>query len=55
MGARASRHYCPSKTQQYLRSYFPPERVKKALAGKGEFIGTVLAALLGTITPTVTN
>ncbi len=34
-----------------IRSYFPPERVKKALAGKGEFMATVLAALLGTITP----
>jgi uncharacterized membrane protein YraQ (UPF0718 family) len=34
-----------------IRSYFPPDRVKKALAGKGEFAGTVLAALLGTITP----
>src|ERR1035437_9202732 len=34
-----------------IRSYFPPERVKKALAGKGEFMGTVLAALLGTIPP----
>ena len=34
-----------------IRSYFPPERVKRALAGKGEFAGTVLAALLGTVTP----
>ena len=34
-----------------IRSYFPPEKVKKAVAGKGEFAGTVLAALLGTVTP----
>jgi hypothetical protein len=26
-----------------IRSYFPPERVKRALAGKGEPPGTVLA------------
>ncbi len=34
-----------------IRSYFPPERVKRALSGKGEFAGTGLAALLGTVTP----
>jgi uncharacterized membrane protein YraQ (UPF0718 family) len=34
-----------------IRSYFPPERVKKVASGKGEFVGTVLAALLGTVTP----
>ncbi len=34
-----------------LRSYFPPERVKKVVSGKGELLGTVLAALLGTVTP----
>jgi len=34
-----------------LRSYFPPERVKAALTGRGQFVGTVLAALLGTVTP----
>jgi len=34
-----------------IRSYFPPERVKKLLSGKGEFLGTVFAALLGTVTP----
>ncbi len=34
-----------------VRSYFPPERVKRVVAGKGEFVGTVLAALLGTVTP----
>jgi uncharacterized membrane protein YraQ (UPF0718 family) len=35
----------------FIRSYFPPERVKKVLAGKNEFTGTVLGALLGTVTP----
>ncbi|HET9060491.1 MAG TPA: permease [Acidimicrobiales bacterium] len=34
-----------------IRSYFPPERVKKVVAGRSEFAGTVLAALLGTLTP----
>ena len=34
-----------------IRSYFPPEKVKKVVAGKGELLGTVLAALLGTVTP----
>ncbi len=34
-----------------IRSYFPPQRVKAALVGKGEFTGTVLAALLGVVTP----
>lgn len=34
-----------------IRSYFPPERVKKVVSGKGEFLGTVLAALLGVVTP----
>ncbi len=34
-----------------IRSYFPPERVRRLLAGKGELGGTALAALLGTVTP----
>jgi uncharacterized membrane protein YraQ (UPF0718 family) len=34
-----------------IRSYFPPERVRRLLAGKGELTGTVFAALLGTVTP----
>jgi uncharacterized membrane protein YraQ (UPF0718 family) len=34
-----------------IRSYFPPERVKRLLAGRGEFPGTVLASLLGVVTP----
>ena len=34
-----------------IRSYFPPQRVKAAMAGRGEFTGTVLAALLGIVTP----
>lgn len=34
-----------------IRSYFPPERVKRLLARRGEFPGTVMAALLGVVTP----
>ncbi len=34
-----------------IRSYFPPERTRKFLAGKSLFIGHVLAALLGVVTP----
>ncbi len=34
-----------------LRSYFPPERTKKLLAHKKVFIGNILAALLGVVTP----
>lgn len=34
-----------------IRSYFPPERTKKALSHKKEFIGNILAALLGVVTP----
>jgi uncharacterized membrane protein YraQ (UPF0718 family) len=33
------------------RSYFPPERTKRLLSHKKEFIGNVLAALLGVVTP----
>src|SRR5512147_2640377 len=34
-----------------VRSYFPPERTKKILTHKKEFIGNILAALLGIVTP----
>ena len=34
-----------------IRSYFPPERVRRALAARGEHVGTVMAALLGVVTP----
>lgn len=34
-----------------LRSFVTPEKTRKFLVGKNEFIGNILAALLGTITP----
>jgi len=34
-----------------IRSYFPPERTRKILSHKREFIGNILAALLGIVTP----
>ena len=34
-----------------IRSYFPPERTKKILSHKKEFIGNVTASLLGIVTP----
>ncbi|WP_045573318.1 permease [Desulfosporosinus sp. I2] len=34
-----------------IRSFFPPERTKKILSHKREFIGNILAALLGIVTP----
>ncbi len=34
-----------------IRSYFPPERTKKILSHKKQFIGNILAALLGIVTP----
>ncbi len=34
-----------------IRSYFPPEKTKRILSHKREFIGNILAALLGTVTP----
>lgn len=34
-----------------IRSYFPPEKTKKILSHKAEFIGNILAALLGIVTP----
>jgi hypothetical protein len=35
----------------FLRSYFPPERVRAALAGRGTVGGTVAAAAFGVVTP----
>jgi len=34
-----------------IRGFFPPEKVRGALAGRGEFAGTVGAASLGIVTP----
>lgn len=34
-----------------IRSFFPPEKVKNILAHKSEFIGNILASLLGIVTP----
>jgi len=34
-----------------IRSFFPPEKVKKVLAGKSEFTGNILASSLGIVTP----
>jgi uncharacterized membrane protein YraQ (UPF0718 family) len=34
-----------------IRSYFPPERTKRILSHKRIFIGNILAALLGIVTP----
>ncbi len=34
-----------------IQSYFPPERTKRILSHKREFIGNILAALLGVVTP----
>ncbi len=34
-----------------IRSYFPPEKTKHILSHKKEFIGNILAALLGIVTP----
>lgn len=34
-----------------VRSFFPPERTKKILSHKREFVGNILAALLGIVTP----
>jgi uncharacterized membrane protein YraQ (UPF0718 family) len=34
-----------------IRSYFPPEQTKRILSHKREFIGNILAALLGIVTP----
>ncbi len=34
-----------------IRSYFSPEKTRKALAGKSTFVGNIMAALLGVLTP----
>jgi hypothetical protein len=34
-----------------IRSYLPPERIRKILSSKNKYIGNVLASLLGIITP----
>lgn len=34
-----------------IRSYFPPEKTKKILSHKREFVGNIVAALLGVVTP----
>ena len=34
-----------------IRAHFPPEKTKKILSHKKEFIGNILAALLGIVTP----
>ena len=34
-----------------IRSFFPPEKTKKILSHKAEFVGNVLAAFLGVVTP----
>jgi uncharacterized protein len=35
----------------FIRSFFPPEKTRKILSHKKEFIGNILAALLGVVTP----
>ncbi|MCX6966649.1 MAG: permease [Verrucomicrobia bacterium] len=34
-----------------VRSFFTPERTRRILSGKGEWVGSLLAALLGVVTP----
>ena len=34
-----------------VRSFFTPERTRRILAGRREFVGTILAAFLGIVTP----
>jgi hypothetical protein len=34
-----------------IRNFFPPERARKILGGRREFVGNILAALLGIVTP----
>ncbi|MFA5880855.1 MAG: permease [Eubacteriales bacterium] len=34
-----------------IRSFFPPEKTKKILSHKSKFIGNIIAALLGIVTP----
>ncbi|MFA5129006.1 MAG: permease [Patescibacteria group bacterium] len=35
----------------FIRSYLPPEKIKKILTNKFEFLGNILAALIGIVTP----
>jgi uncharacterized protein len=35
----------------FIRSFFPPEKTRKILSHKREFVGNILAALLGVVTP----
>lgn len=35
----------------FVRSYLPPEKIKKLLANRFKIVGNVLAALIGTVTP----
>lgn len=35
----------------FVRSFFPPEKTRRILSHKNEFIGNILAALLGVVTP----
>ena len=35
----------------FVRSFFPPEKIRKMLHSKYEIVGNILAALFGTITP----
>lgn len=35
----------------FIRSYLPPEKIKKLLTNRFEFVGNILAALIGIITP----
>lgn len=34
-----------------IRSYFPPEKTKKILSHKREFVGNIVSASLGIVTP----
>jgi len=34
-----------------IRSFFPPEKTKKVLGHKREFIGNIVAAFMGILTP----
>lgn len=34
-----------------IRSFFPPEKTRKILSHKREFIGNIIASLLGILTP----
>lgn len=35
----------------FIRSFFPPEKTRKVLSHKKDFIGNILAAFLGIVTP----